>query len=75
MEVEKQRQGQTLEKIKFDMPCDESHQQHLPLLKSRTEANYRIHIKRLKLLLPTAASTRFAKLVPLSPVHTKSERD
>jgi len=49
MEEEKQRQEQGFKKIRFDVQCEEYRQQHLPLLKSRTGANYRVHIERLEL--------------------------
>ena len=44
MEEERQRQELGFKKVRFDVLCQEFQQQHLPILKPRTRANYRGHI-------------------------------
>jgi len=44
MEEERQRQELGFKKVRFDVLCEEYQQQHLPILKPRTRANYRGHI-------------------------------
>ena len=44
MEEERQRQELGFKKVRFDVMCGEYRQQHLPLLKPATRANYQGHI-------------------------------
>ena len=48
MEDERQRQERGFKKVQFDVLCGEYQQQHLPILKPRTRANYQGHTDVLK---------------------------